>query len=363
MTPAELELRRNARKVLTHHRGADPAASMTEMARSSYGSLPTDFYGDGGAVASLEQRVAKLLAKPRALFFFKGVLAQLCVLRAYADERASKLVALHPLSHIDYDEANAIEHLHGLIPQRLGRAAPFTAKDLEQTTERLACAVVELPLRRAGYLLPAWEELVAISGWCRGHGVPLHLDGARLWEAAAGYGRSLPELTALADSVYVSFYKGLGGIAGCVVAGEEAFIEKLKVWKTRHGGNVFSSYPFAVAAHMGLDRYLGKFPSYVDRARKLAGRVAGIPGLQIYPARPDVNAFHILIPGQPGRLAAAHRAFSAETSTWLFNGFTEAPLPQHSIAEIVVGDTNESYTDDEAVEWISAFMRRCAQEG
>jgi threonine aldolase len=359
---ADLELRRNARKILTHHRPVDPAASMAGMAQSSYAGLPTDFYGDGGAVASLEERVAKLLAKPRALFFFKGVLAQLCVLRAYADQQASKLVALHPLSHIDYDEANAIEHLHGLTPLRLGRSAPFTAKDLGGTTERLACAVVELPLRRAGYLLPAWEELIAISGWCRGHGVPLHLDGARLWEAAAGYGRSLPELTALADSVYVSFYKGLGGIAGCVVAGEESYIEKLKVWKTRHGGNVFSSYPFAVAAHIGLDRYLPKFSRYVDRARKLAIRVAAIPGLQIYPAPPDVNAFHILIPGRPDRMTAAHRAFSTETSTWLFNGFAEAPLPMHSIAEVVIGDTNESYTDDEAVEWVSAFARRCIQE-
>jgi threonine aldolase len=360
VTPADRALRQNARNVLTHHRGTKPSASLAEMAQSAYSKLESDVYGEGGAVTSLEERVAKLLGKPRALFFFKGVIAQLCVLRVYADERASTSVALHPLSHIDYDEANAIEHLHNLRPLRLGRSAPFTAQQLGEVSEKLGSVVVELPLRRAGYLLPSWEELVAISAWCRKHGVPLHFDGARLWEAAAGYGRSLVEVAALADSVYVSFYKGLGGLAGCAVAGEPDFIEKLKVWKARHGGNVFTSYPCAVKAHMGLDHYLGKFPHYVERARALAPRIAAISPLRIYPSRPDTNAFHILVPGRPEELAKVHRAFCAETSIWLFNGFTEAPLPMHSIAEVVIGDTCESWTEDEAVGWISSFAERSA---
>jgi len=361
VTPADRALRQNARKILTHHRGATPSVSLADMAQSAYSKLESDVYGEGGAVTSLEERVAKLLAKPRALFFFKGVIAQLCVLRLRAQEQASNLVALHPLSHIDYDEANAIEHLHNLRPLRLGRSAPFSAQQLGEVNEKLGSVVVELPLRRAGYLLPAWDELEAISAWCRKQGVPLHFDGARLWEAAAGYGRSLAELSALADSVYVSFYKGLGGLAGCVVAGEADFIEKLKVWKTRHGGNVFTSYPSAIKAHMGLDLYLGKFPHYLERARALAPRIAAISPLRIYPVRPDVNAFHILVPGRPEPLAAAHRAFCAETSVWLFNGFTEAPLPMHSIAEVVIGDSCESWTDEEAVGWVSSFAERCAK--
>jgi threonine aldolase len=356
-------MREGARKVLTHHRGANPATNLAAMAQSSYAQLDNDFYGEGGAVASLEKRVAALLGKPLALFFFKGVLAQLCVLRVHADEQASTSVALHPLSHIDYDEANAIEHLHNLHPVRLGRSAPFTAKQLGEVTEKLGCVVVELPLRRAGYLLPAWDELVAISAWCRQHGVPLHLDGARLWEAAAGYGRSLAEVAALADSVYVSFYKGLGGIAGCAVAGQHGFIEKLKVWKTRHGGNVFTVYPSAIKAHMGLDHYLDKFRHYVERARALAPRIAAMSPLRVYPARPDANAFHILIPGEPERLAAAHRAFCAETSVWLFNSFAEAPLPMHAIAEVVIGDTCESWSNDEAAGWVASFVERSAKAG
>ena len=363
MTPADRELRQKARHVLTHHRAVSPSAVLAEMAQSPYVQLEPDDYGDGGAIAVLEERVAKLLGKPRSLFFFKGVMAQLCVLRVLADERGSPCVALHPLSHIDFDEANAAEHMHNLRPVRLGHAAPFTAKQLGEVTEKLAAVVVELPLRRAGYLLPSWDELTAISAWCSANGVPLHLDGARLWEAAAGYSRSLDEVSALADSVYVSFYKGLGGIAGCAIAGEPDFIEKLKVWKTRHGGNVFTSYPLAVKALMGLDRYLPAFAGYVDRARSLAAKVAAIPGLTIYPERPDANAFNILLRGKPDEIAEQHRAFSRETSVWLFNTLGEAPVPGHTIAEVVIGDASESYTDDQAIEWIASFTQRCKIAG
>src|SRR5262249_10552649 len=159
---------------------------------------------------------AQLLGKPASVFFMKGVIAQQCVLRVRAQDARELNVALHPSSHIVTDEARGLELLHGLRTIPIGRHFPFTADDLARIVEPIACVVVELPLRRAGYLLPAWDELKAISDWCRRHSVPLHLDGARLWEAAAGYHRTPAEVAALADSVYVSFYKGLGALAGCV---------------------------------------------------------------------------------------------------------------------------------------------------
>ncbi|HEY1384959.1 MAG TPA: beta-eliminating lyase-related protein [Dongiaceae bacterium] len=359
LTQADLELRRTARKSLSRHRHIEPADALGEMARSEYARLDTDFYGDGGAVARLEQRVSELLGKPAGLYFFKGVMAQLCVMRRHAEDRQTTWVAFHPLSHIDYDEDNAVEHLHLLRPLRLGRTVPFTVKELDQARERLACVIVELPLRRAGYLLPSWDELVAISGWCRQHGVPFHIDGARLWESAAGYGRSLEEIAALGDSVYVSFYKGLGGLAGCVVAGEQRFLDSLKPWKTRHGGNLFSGYPYAVSALMGLERYLPRMAEYVARARSLAPKVATIPVFQVYPQPPHVNAFAIAMPGWPDRLAEQHRTFARDTGVWLFNTFTEGPQPGTSIAEIVIGDTCEDFTDDEAAGWLRRFADRC----
>jgi threonine aldolase len=73
---------------------------------------------------------------------------------------------------------------------------------------------LELPQREIGGLLPEWDDLVAQAAWTRERGIALHLDGARLWEAAPFYERSYAEIAGLFDSVYVSFYKGLGALAG-----------------------------------------------------------------------------------------------------------------------------------------------------
>ena len=74
------------------------------------------------------------------------------------------------------------------------------------------------PLRDAGFLLPRWDDLVAFSQACRDRGVPLHLDGARIWESAPALQHSPAQIAALADSVYVSFYKGVGALAVVVAA-------------------------------------------------------------------------------------------------------------------------------------------------
>src|SRR6185369_15444353 len=94
--------------------------------------------------------------------------------------------------------------------------ALVTLADLERIAEPIAALLLELPQREIGGLLPAWEELSAIVSWARARGAALHLDGARLWESQPFYGRPLAEIAGLFDSVYVSTYKTLGGLAGCV---------------------------------------------------------------------------------------------------------------------------------------------------
>ena len=318
---------------------------------------PADVYGEGGAVAQLEEVARRLLGKERGLFFIKGVAAQLCVLSAYAAQGGCRAVALHPLSHLDHDEQNAIERVAQLVPIRLGRDAPFSVEALDRVTEPLAAVVVELPLRRAGYLLPEVGELKAISRWCRERGVPLHIDGARIWEAAAGYGIPLEELCALADSVYVSFYKGLGGLGGALVAGSEQFLASLRPWKTRFGGDLYTAYPQAISALVGLDRQLPRMPDYVACARSLAERLASMPGLLLQPSYPQVNAFQVWIAGERDELAARQRAFAQQHGVWLFSGFQPTALDSYAMTEIVIGDASDGYTIDEAAGWLEAFLR------
>lgn len=322
---------------------ADPAAD-----------VHPDRYGEGEAVAALEARVAGLLGKPAAVFVIKGVIAQQAALRVWTDRTGRPSVALHPRCHIDHDEAGGYERLHGLRPVRLGDVDPFTAADLAALTEPPGAVTVELPLRRAGFRLTGWDDLVAISAWCRQRAVPFHVDGARLWESAPHYGRALAEIAELADSVYVSFYKGLGGLGGCALAGPEDFVAAVRPWIVRQGGSMSTAFPYVLSAQRGLDRNLARMAGDHRRAVSLAAALAGVPGTFVAPDPPHTNAFQLYLPARPDRLAAANLALAESDSVWLFNAFTACPVPGLAMAEVQVGEGTDAFTEAEAV----ALVRR-----
>ena len=149
-----------------------------------------------------------------------GVMAQQAVLRVHADARGRRTVVFHPMCHLEQHEEQAHQRLHGLIGRPAGgRDRLITLADLTAIAEAPAALLLELPQRDLGGQQPEWDDLVAQVGWARERGAAAHLDGARLWESAAGYEKSPAEISALFDTVYVSFYKGIGALAGCCVPG------------------------------------------------------------------------------------------------------------------------------------------------
>ncbi len=362
MTPADAALKHACRFVLSRPPAPPVTQTLARLAAHPSASDAVDEYGAGGAVAQLEQASADCLGQEAGLFFIKGVTAQLCVLQAYADLRGCRNVVIHPMSHMDMDEAGAVERVTGLRVIRVGRNEPVRLAALQALTEPLSVVVVELPLRRAGFLLPEWDELRAISAWCRERAIGLHFDGARLWEAAAGYGVSEAELAALADSVYVSYYKGLGGLGGALVAGSAHFVQSLKVWKTRYGGNLVTAWPYAISALDGLQHLRPRMPEFVQRARALAAGLAQAPGgLIVQPGRPHTNAFQVWFPGVPATLAERHRAFASAHGWWLFDAFSPAPLAGHSLAEIQIGPASDQYSVEQAVAAVVRFASSVAR--
>lgn len=321
---------------------------LTDLAAMPGADGRPDVYGAGEAVHALERDVAELLGKPAGRFVIKGMIAQQATLRAWTDQRGFPTVALHPLSHLDFDELNAIERLHPLRAIRLGRTAPFGVAELDAVGEPIGAVTVELPLRRAGFALPSWDELAAVSEWCREHEVPLHLDGARLWESAPYYGRSLAAIAALADSVYVSFYKGLGGLAGCVLAGTDELLKRATPWLTRHGANVYAAFPYALAARAGLDRHLPRMADYRGRAQTLARALGELPGVRV--TEPQTNSFGVYLPGDHQALDEAQLRLAERSGVWLFGLIGASPVPGLAVAEVMVGEATEAVPDDEAAE-------------
>lgn len=257
-------------------------------------STDTDIYGTGKVINDFEQEIAELLGKEAAVFFPSGTMAQQIALRIWTDEKEIKEVAYHPLCHLEIHEKDGLKVLHHIEPLLLGSSNRlFTIEDLKSIKEPLACLLIELPQREIGGQLPSWEELVEISEFCKAKGVKLHLDGARLFETLPYYDKSASDICSLFDSVYVSFYKGLGGIAGAMLAGNAEFIQQSKVWKRRHGGDLISLYPYIVNAKDCVNKRMGSMKKYWQHALAVAERLNKIEGAKTIPEVPVCNMFHV----------------------------------------------------------------------
>ena len=339
--------RRGATRWLLGHGDISPTTWLAELAAAT-SEDDLDWYGDGGEVTALEREVAELLGKDAAVLMPSGIMAQQAALRSWTDRSATDAIAVHGLSHLVVHELDALPELHGLRLQRLtSEPRQPTVDDLEALAGPLAAVTLELPLRDAGYLLPTWDELVAFSDAVHARGVPLHLDGARLWESAVHLGHSYAEIAALADSVYVSFYKGLGGMAGAALAGPTDLVAEARRWQRRHGGNLFVLLPYAVGARDGLRRRLPRMPEYVARAQDLAAGLCGLEGVCALPDPPHTNAFRLFVDVRHEHLLEAGLRIAEERKVALLLGWEAADVPGWAMTEITVGDATLDWSLDE----------------
>lgn len=226
--------------------------------------------------------------------------------------------------------------------------------------------MLELPLRDAGFVLPTWEELEEVVAAARERDAVVHFDGARLWECATHFGRGLPEIAALADSVYVSFYKSLGGISGAVLAGSASLVEEARVWRHRYGGLPYQQFPAAVAALTGLDRELPKLPSYVAHAKVVAAALAegftqaGAGWFRVQPEPPQTHQFRVWLPYGADELTEASVRQAEETGTVLFRRWSTpgTGAPGVSFTEVTVTEAGLEWTAQEVRDAVAAFLER-----
>ncbi|WP_409252976.1 threonine aldolase family protein [Bacillus sp. SCS-153A] len=254
----------------------------------------SDIYGSGQVIEDFQAKMAHLLGKETSVFFPSGTMAQQIALRIWCDEKELKKVAYHPLSHLEIHEEDGLKELHGIQSVLLAdKDRVITLEDIESLQEEVAVILLELPQREIGGQLPEFETLQAISDYCRKKGIRLHLDGARLLEVLPYYRKTAEEVCNLFDSAYVSVYKGIGGIAGAILAGSEEFTKKSKVWKRRHGGDLISLYPYIISADYYLDQRTDKMERYYHNAKELARLYNSCEKVSTLPEVPVSNMFHV----------------------------------------------------------------------
>jgi threonine aldolase len=316
-----------------------------------------DRYAERGAVAQVENRVAELLGTPAAAYFPSGIMAQQAALRVWCDRSGSKRVAIPNLSHLLQYEDDGPRRLHAFAFEHLttGRHTA-TADDLRRLSPGLGAALVEMPLRDAGCLLPSWEDLTALSEAARELGVPLHADGARIWESQPYYDRPLPEIVACFDSMYVSFYKGLEAFAGAALAGPEEFVDQARRWRKRMGGTIFTLTPLAVSALVGLRDRLPRMGEYAAWARKLATELTAV-GLRPWPDPPHTNTFLVSAEGDPDAITQRVVEFMEREKIQPCGGWNAADVPGFATTEVAVHDAALEHDPAQVAGWIAEVTR------
>ena len=344
-------------RFLGGHGMMHPHDELAALAAATAPDEGADVYGKGDLIEGFEREIATILGTEAALFLPTGTMAQQIALRIWAERKRCDTVAYHPMCHVETKEEKGYQRLHGLHARLVGDARRLmTREDLGAVVEPVAALLIELPQRDLGGMLPSWDELQAQTAWARERGAAVHMDGARLWESAPFYGRSYAEIAGLFDSVYVSFYKGVGAMAGSALAGSADFIAEARVWQVRHGGRIIHLFPYVLSARTKLRQRLDRFPHYHARAVAIANVLHAIPGIVVKPDPPQTHMMHVYLQGDPQRLEAAALDIAREERVALFRPLRPTDLPNWTMFELSIGDAADALTDDEIRAYFTRVM-------
>ncbi len=252
-----------------------------------------DVYGEDPSVNRLQQRAAELIGFEAALFVPSGTMSNLLAILAHCERGDEYLVG--QMAHCYRFEGGGAAVLGSVQPQPLPQnpdgsiplaelAAAVKPDDAHFARSRLVC----LENTFQGRLLPA-DYRQQVADFCRQKGLALHLDGARLANAAVAEGRSLREMTAGFDSVSLCLSKGLGAPVGSVLCGSAGLIARAHRWRKVLGGGMRQAGVLAAAGLYALDHHIERLAEDHRRARRLAEGLARLPGLSVDPDAVETN--------------------------------------------------------------------------
>ncbi len=266
-----------------------PSDAMWEAMRAA--PLGWATYGEDPTVDRLQERVAELLGKERGLWVPTCGMANLVALLTYAAPGDS--VVLESQSHVLTSEAMAVTEVAGLDVRSLwardGRLDPAEVAELV-VESHAALLVLENTHTRAGGTVLDATLTADLAQAARRNGAYVHVDGARLANAAVALDVSLSELAAPVHSVAFSVTKGVGAPMGTILAGSTAIVERAhRQLRLLNGASVHRAGIPAAAALVGLDTMGERIAEDHRRARELGALLAEVPGLRLDPERVETN--------------------------------------------------------------------------
>ncbi len=324
-----------------------PGPAMREaMARAEVGD---DVYGEDPTVRRLEERVAEITGKAAALFVPSGTMGnQLAIL---CHTRRGDEVVIGEGAHCAFYESGAAAAWSGVQLQVAGRGGLYTAAELEAAIKppqfyhpRTSLVAVENTHNRAGGRVFPQAEVLAIARIARARGFGLHLDGARIWNAAAATGLSVAELCAPFDTASVCFSKGLGAPVGSALCGSKELVVAAHRFRKMLGAGMRQVGILAAGALYALEHHRDRVAEDHAAARAIAAAVREVAGAVVQD--PETNLVNIDTPGVASErvvAAAARRGVLVGSSgservravTHLDVGAADVPVAAAALAEAV----------------------------
>lgn len=262
-----------------------PTEEMLEAIKGA--KLGDDVYREDPTVNALETLAAEKVGKEAALLVTSGTQGNLVSLLSHT-KRGDEVI-LEAESHIYYYEVGGLSAIGGLIPRPIKgvRGVPnprdveaaIRPEDIHQPKTTLLC--LENTHNRAGGTVVTPEEMASLEEIARNHGLAVHLDGARIFNAAVALKRDVKDFTRHVDSIMFCLSKGLSAPIGSIVAGDEEFIEKARRFRKMLGGGMRQAGIIAAPGIIALEKMVNRLEEDHENAKFLAEGLSRLPGIKI----------------------------------------------------------------------------------
>jgi threonine aldolase len=270
-----------------------PTAEMRRaMAEAEVGD---DVYGEDPTVNRLERRAAEIFGKEAALFVPTGCMGNLIAIKVWTHH--GNEVICEERSHVNLYELASMSAIAGCMPRAVrGGDGILTWKQVEAGIRpkiyydsQTALICLENTVNMWGGTVYPTAQVDEICDHAHAMELKVHLDGARIFNAATALGENVAHMTRKLDSVMFCLSKGLGAPVGSMVVGSKAFIEKARIHRKMFGGGMRQAGVIAAAGLIALEKSPGRLHIDHENAKRLAEGIADIPGITIDPKKVRSN--------------------------------------------------------------------------